>query len=121
MPDVLIVDDEEDICDFLSQSLEREGLNVLYAVTGEQALSLIDENDFKVCVIDLKLCTTVTGMDVIKKARSRRPNAKVVAMSGYIDMGLRQEAEQVGVCRFFEKPGDLKPEVFCEKVKVLLR
>lgn len=120
MPDVLIVDDEEDICDFLSQSLEREGFEVRFAVTGDQALKLIEENQFKVCVVDLKLCTAITGMDVIKAIRKSQPAAKVAAMSGYIDMGLRQEAEEVGVVQYFEKPADLKPEVFCQKVKLLL-
>ena len=42
MANILIVDDEEDICDFLSDILQKMGLDVKYVFSGEDALSLIE-------------------------------------------------------------------------------
>ena len=117
---VLIVDDEEDICDFLCQILNRLGLETAFAVTGEQAVELIAKKHWHLCVIDLKLSTAVTALDIMKAVREKSPDTIVVAMSGYIDLKLREQAEKFGVHDYLEKPGDLGPEVFSEKIKTLL-
>ena len=89
--------------------------------TAEKALELVEKNEFQICVVDLKLSTSVTGLDVIVAIRKKWPSAKVVAMSGYVDIGLRQKAEHLGVIGFFEKPQDIRPDVFETKIKALLR
>ena len=120
MYDVLIVDDEEDIGDFLCQVLEQIHLKGKFVVTGEEAVRLVDEHDFKLMIVDLKLSTTMTGLDVIQKVSERRPKMKIVAMSGYVDMGMKQQAEKFGVIDYLEKPIDLRTEVFLKKVGAVL-
>ena len=120
MIDVLIVDDEEDICDFLTQISEELGFKAAFALTGEEALKLIDQNGVKVCVIDLRLSTAMSGIDVIKAIRARKPETVLAAMSGYIDVGLKQEAERFHVSAYLEKPTDLKPGAFTAKLKDLM-
>ena len=120
MTDVLIVDDEEDICDFLTQISEELGFKTVFALTGEEALKLIDQEEIKVCIVDLKLSTAMSGIDVIKAIRARRPETVIVAMSGYVDVGLKHEAERFNVSAYLEKPTDLKPDVFGEKLKSLI-
>ena len=119
MTDVLIVDDEEDICDFLTQVSEELGFKTVSALTGEEALKLIDQEEIKVCIVDLKLSTAMSGIDVIKGIRARRPETVIVAMSGYVDVGLKHEAERYNVSAYLEKPTDVKPEIFSEKLKSL--
>ena len=120
MFDALVVDDEEDICEVLKEELEALGLETISAATGEAALKLTEMNEWKLCLVDLKLATAVTGLDVIKAIRSRRPRAIVIAMTGYVDVGLRQETEELGVAAYFGKPDDLRPEVFARKIKEIL-
>ena len=120
MTDVLIVDDEEDICDFLTQVSEGLGFKTVFALTGEEALKLIDQEEIKVCIVDLKLSTAMSGIDVIKAIRARRPETVIVAMSGYVDVGLKHEAERYNVSAYLEKPTDVKPEIFSEKLKGLM-
>lgn len=117
---VLIVDDEEDICDFLKQMLENMGLEVENAMLGEDALQMVYEQNWNLAIVDLKLTSSVTGLHVIKALRDKDPETIVVAMSGYIDVGLRQEAEKLRVSDFLEKPGDLSLDVFSEKVKAMI-
>jgi len=120
MFDALVVDDEEDICDILREKLGEMGLHVASAVTGEEALRLTEANAWRLCLVDLKLATAVTGLEVIKAIRQKQPQAIVIAMTGYVDVGLRQETERWGVAAYFGKPDDLRPEVFKEKIKALL-
>jgi ActR/RegA family two-component response regulator len=119
--DALVVDDEEDICGHLKDELDSLGLAAVSATTGEEALRLGEANEWKLCVIDLKLATAVTGLDVIKSIRARRPKAVVIAMTGYVDLGLKQETERLGVAAYFGKPDDIRPDVFKKKIDALLK
>lgn len=122
MNKAMVVDDEEDICEFLTQILkEKLEFDVETVLSGEKALELVENNEFQICVVDLKLSTSVTGLDVIVAIRKKWPRTKVVAMSGYIDIGLRQKAEHLGVTGFFEKPQDIRPDIFEAKIKALIR
>lgn len=120
-PDVLIVDDEEDICDFLKEEFKELNLEADFALTGEEALRKIEGGKWKMFVIDLKLSTRVTGLDVIKAARSQLPEATVIVMTGYMDIGLKQDVERLGVKAFLRKPDDVQPDVFRDKIQSLLR
>jgi len=118
MPEALIVDDEEDICDFLSAMLaEKLGFGVQTALSGDEALRLISEGSHDFFLIDLKLSTSVTGLDVIHAAREKCPKAIVIAMTGYVDVALMQKAEKMGIKDYFEKPDDLAPDVFERKIR----
>lgn len=120
MFDALVVDDEEDICEILSEELAGMGFSPTSAMTGEEALRLTETHEWRLCLIDLKLATAITGLDVIKALRERCPRAAVIAMTGYVDIGLRQESERLGVAGFFGKPDDLRPEVFKRKIETIL-
>lgn len=116
----LVVDDEEDIGEILKEELEILGLETISVATGEAALKLTELNDWKLCLVDLKLATAMTGLDVIRAIRAKRPKARIVAMTGYVDVGLRQETEKLGVSAYFGKPDDLRPEVFKKKIEAIL-
>ncbi len=120
MPKALVVDDEEDICDFLSAMLaEKLGFETGYALSGDEALRLISEGSHDFFLVDLKLSTSVTGLDVIGAAREKCPKATVIAMTGYVDVALMQKAEKLGIKAYFEKPDDLAPDVFERKIRAL--
>jgi len=120
MPRALVVDDEEDICDFLRAFLEeRFGYEAQYALSGEEALRLIAEKEWEFFLVDLKLTTSVTGLDVIAAAREKCPKATVIAMTGYVDIAMMQKAKKMGINDYFEKPDDLAPDVFEKKVRAI--
>lgn len=117
MNKALVVDDEEDICQCLKEELEELGLNVSVALTGEEALKLIESEYFDLAIIDMRLATEITGLDIIKAVRDKQTEALVFAMTGYIDIGLRQKVESLGVRGFLEKPNDVQPDVFAKKIR----
>lgn len=117
---VLLVDDEEDICDFLKRVLEDLGFQVEFALLGDVAMRLIKEKVFQLAIVDLKLSSGISGLDVIRKIRQSTPKVIVVAMSGYVDVGLKQETERLGVHGYLEKPDDINPDVFSRKIQSLV-
>ncbi len=121
MLNAMIVDDEEDICELLQEALEKFELNVRYTLTGEEAVQRIRTQEFKLCIVDLRLSTEITGLDVIRIIREHSPKCIVVAMTGYVDIGLRQAAEKIGIDAFLAKPDDLREETFDKKIRTLLQ
>lgn len=117
---ILIVDDEEDICDFLVQLVGKLGHQAEFALSGEQALEWIEKKKWDAAIVDLKLSTSITGLDVIRAFHTKSPGTLVAAMTGYVDVGLRQEAERLGVSDYFKKPDDVLPDVFTDKFNRIL-
>lgn len=120
MKHALIVDDEEMIGELLTDELAKFGFVVDYATTGEKGIELVKAKDYYFAIIDMKLSTSLSGLDVMRELRQRRPNAIVVAMTGYIDVTMKQEAEHMGIHDFFMKPDDLRPEIFGQKIEKLI-
>lgn len=116
---VLLVDDEEDICESLRDALADSGYDVDYATTGEMALEKIAAGVWDMGVIDLKLSTKVTGLDVMEALHEKNPFAIIVACSGYEDISLRQRVEKLGARAFLRKPNDIQYEVFSKKIGAL--
>lgn len=121
MANILIVDDEDEICEYLCKTLEEIGINASFCLTGEETLAMIEKSEFDLFVIDMKLPTAVTGLDLIKTIRKKFPHAAIAGMSAYIDRELKEEALRYGAQDYFEKPDDLKMERFSEKIKLLLQ
>lgn len=114
---VLVVDDEEEICDYIRDILAEEGCSVKQAFCGEDVPKLISNKNFDIAFVDLKLSTAVSGLDVIKSLRQNYPKIKVVAMTGYVDAHLKHQIEDLGVSLFLEKP--FSPDHITKAVKEL--
>ncbi len=108
MKTVLLVDDEEDICLLVKENLEEIfGVSVDYVHSGESAIRKIRESSWTLAIVDLKLPTGVSGIDVIRAAKQIRPEMQVVAITGYVDEELKKETESFNVREYLEKPGDI--------------
>lgn len=95
----LIVDDEPDIRQLIAMAIEsrNQGLFVCgEAATGEEALSLAEETDPKVVVLDERM-PGMSGIETAAELLRRRPRQHVIMCSAYLDADLRQRAEAVGI------------------------
>lgn len=82
----LVSDDDEDIRDFISYVLERAGHDVTVAGNGADALARATEHDFDLIVLDHHM-PRMTGLEVAAQLRDLRPQARVLLMSGDLDVG----------------------------------
>lgn len=81
MPRLLLLDDDPDLRDTVSEYLRARGHYVYSSDRPEDILKKIPSGEFSIAVIDLFLPDS-DGLDVIEKAKHLQPNLKVIAISG---------------------------------------
>src|SRR5919108_379386 len=100
----LIVDDEEGIRFFLSETLERMGHLVTAAASGEEALDRLQDTAFELAILDLKLGGPVDGQRVLESIRWRWPGTMVIMLTAHGSLESAVEAIQEGVDGYLLKP-----------------
>lgn len=111
---LLIVEDEAKIRALLSSYFEGHGHEVLTTESGEEALTLLQEHQPALVLLDLSLKGKLTGKDVLKEAAQRAPAAKVVIVTGLVEAS-EEEFKQLGASGLLRKPIEL------DALKQLLR
>jgi DNA-binding NtrC family response regulator len=104
---VMVVDDEEIVCDRLGGHLEKSGFHVTTFTDSREALSALAEGRFHVVVTDLKMAGA-SGLDVLQNVRLRRQPTQVIIITGYGSIEAAREAEAVGAFDFVCKPFELQ-------------
>ena len=100
---VLIIDDEEAICDSMSQVLHKEGYAVRVTAEGKEALRLYDNEAFEVVFLDLKL-PGIRGMDILSRIKEASPETQVIIITGYASIESAVEAMKRGAFDYMAKP-----------------
>jgi DNA-binding response OmpR family regulator len=78
---ILIIDDDEELCAELSEVLEAEGFKVDTALDGLQGLRSLQEKQYQIIILDLKL-PGINGYGVLKDIRKTVTSIKVLVLSG---------------------------------------
>ncbi|MBM96893.1 MAG: sigma-54-dependent Fis family transcriptional regulator [Oceanospirillaceae bacterium] len=102
----LIIDDEPDIRQLLSISLERMNLKCFQAADVSEALALLEERRYHFCITDMKL-PDGNGMDIIQLCHSRYSDMPVAMITAHGNMEMAVEALKAGAFDFVAKPLDL--------------
>ncbi|MGI9554202.1 MAG: response regulator [Thermodesulfobacteriota bacterium] len=100
---ILVVDDDLYIGDLIKDSLKDQGHNVIVVDNGEEAINLFKENHFDIAFIDYML-PGVTGLEVIRKARSDNPQTALILITGSVTSYIAEEAVAEGATSFLQKP-----------------
>jgi len=103
---VLLVDDEEDFLQSLSQRLETRGLKVTGATRGEEAVDMVDQQDFDAIVLDLAM-PGMDGLETLKKIREKHPEAEIIMLTGHASIKSSVEAMRLGAEDYLEKPFEI--------------
>jgi DNA-binding response OmpR family regulator len=100
----LIVDDEQRIRFFLTETLERVGHIVTAVASGEEALDRLQTTAFDLAILDLKLGGPVDGQRVLEAIRWRWPSTVVIMLTAHGSLESAVDAIQEGVDGFLLKP-----------------
>jgi UDP-3-O-acyl N-acetylglucosamine deacetylase len=106
MPTVLVVDDEPQIRTSLRGILSEEGLRVLEASNGRQALDLIRQEAPEVVLLDVWM-PDVDGMELLETLHGAMPPPQVIMISGHGNIETAVRATKLGAFDFIEKPFSL--------------
>ncbi len=100
---VLVVDDEAIVRESIRDWLKDAGYQVATAETGEEALEVIEKQDFSVMVLDIRL-PGQTGIAVLKEVKAQRPWIKSIIITAYPSDETTSEARQLGAIDYLVKP-----------------
>lgn len=105
----LVVDDEDKICTLVKWYLEGRGYHVFAAACGAEAREFLTALSFDVVITDIMM-PGESGFDLIAYIRSRRPNARIIVMTGRGLGEIRAElsAANCSVDGFIGKPFHLE-------------
>jgi DNA-binding NtrC family response regulator len=111
---VLIVDDEKDFLDILSERLGARGMNVSTASSAEDALRMIEAESYDVVILDYMM-PALDGFKAIKLMKASQLEMKIILMTGNVPDEKLIEARALGALDVIEKPPDLNELV--QKIK----
>ena len=111
---ILIVDDEESICQSLDGVLSDDGHEVLTAASGEEALKIVEDELPSLILLDIWL-PGLDGVEILKAIKAKHPQIRVVMMSGHGTIETAVKATKLGAFDFIEKPLSL------DKVLLIVR
>src|ERR1041384_7569972 len=103
MPNVLIVDDEEDTRILLSEGLKRRGFTVDIAASAQECLEKVRDDDVDVVVTDVQM-PGLSGVQLCEQLRERHPHVLSIVLTGLATYDTAIEAVRSGVYDYLTKP-----------------
>lgn len=103
---LMLVDDEKRYLQTTAKLMEKKGIEVVTAQSGEQALDLLRTHDVHVVILDIKM----PGMDGFKTLRAIKtlyPRVEVIMLTGHATMDSAIEGLQFGAFDYVMKPADI--------------
>jgi response regulator RpfG family c-di-GMP phosphodiesterase len=105
-PQVLIVDDEPQVCALIRDGLADSGLRCTAVTKPAKAKQLLDQKDFNVMVTDIAM-PEASGLDLLAHARHSVPGCKVILITGKPSAEVLAKALSLGAYDYFLKPFDI--------------
>ncbi|WP_026687822.1 sigma-54-dependent transcriptional regulator [Azovibrio restrictus] len=100
---ILVVEDDPNLREAISDTLELAGRPVLSAPGGEEALDILAREKVSIVVSDVRMMP-MDGITLLKEIRLRHPRLPVLLMTAYADVDRAVEAMRSGACDFLLKP-----------------
>jgi len=102
---ILLVEDEDNVRAFSARALSATGYEVFEADCGEQALEILEEQDYKMdLLISDVVMPEMDGPALLKKIRAKMPKLRVIFVSGYAEESVRKDIEDDQSVEFLAKP-----------------
>lgn len=101
---VLIVDDEKDICDLLSEELKELGYLCEIAEDGKSALQKMAKRKFDIALLDIRL-PGISGIELLEKINAEH-NLAVIMITAINDVNTAVESMKLGAFDYIVKPFD---------------
>ncbi len=111
---ILVIDDEPIVGKRLKPALEKNGYRVEAFTNGKEALEKFDDAEFDIVVTDIRM-DEIDGIDVLNSVLAKKPDTKVIIITGYATIEMAREALAKGAFDFISKP--FKPNELREVIE----
>ena len=105
MPNILVVDDEAAIRESLKDWLMEDGYSVALAIDGENAIAMVQESQYDVILLDLKM-PGIDGLETMRRIKGISPDSEVLMMTAYASVDTAVQAMKEGAFDYLVKPFD---------------
>ncbi len=103
---ILLVDDEKEFVQTLSERLKMRQFTSEIAYNGQEALDFTDQEETEVMVLDLKM-PGIDGFEVLKKIKQTKPNIEVIILTGHGTEKDKKTCMDMGAFAYLQKPADI--------------
>ncbi|TMA08680.1 MAG: response regulator [Deltaproteobacteria bacterium] len=104
---ILVVDDEQNFLELLIRILGKRGFEVKTALSGTEALRLLEQDSFDLALLDIRM-GPINGIQLLEEIKGRKPRIKAIMMTAYPTIETRMQAFEKGASAYLTKPVDLK-------------
>lgn len=111
---VLLVDDEGEFLEALSQRMTSRGMEVTTTTSAREAIKKVEEGSFDAVILDLMM-PEMDGLEVLQTLKQKKPEIQVILLTGHGSVAKGIEAMKLGAMDFLEKPAEIKE--LTEKIK----
>lgn len=118
---ILVVDDEPEILETISEFLTAEGFRVTTAASGEDALACIAADSFPLMITDMKM-PGLSGLDLLRKVKTQDEDTEVIVLTGYGTLENAIEAlRNGGAYDYLRKPLEYLDDLSCAVINALTK
>jgi two-component system response regulator FlrC len=110
VPRILVVDDDEDVRDFLEDALDLAGHDVSSARDGKEAVAMLQSRSFHVVVTDLNM-PRMGGMELVRWIKEEQPEVECIVLTAHGSVSNAVEAMKLGALDYLQKPLDSPKEL----------
>jgi len=103
MQNILVIDDDKDMCLMLSRFLNKKNYAVTIAHSGEEGLKFLRSTDYDLVLCDYKL-PDVNGIELLQKIKILNARVAVIIVTGYSDVKTAVETFRYGASDYITKP-----------------
>lgn len=103
MPTILIVDDEKDFCNSLSDLLQSEGYETISAFGGREAIFILENKSIDLVFLDINL-PGMKGIEVLEKIKNIEESLPVIMLTGYGEIKSAVDSMKKGAFNYLTKP-----------------
>ena len=111
---ILIVDDEQEYLDILTERMEGRNFEVDKARNGMEALDRLSTSTYDAIVMDMMM-PGMDGLETLKRIREKYPDMQVILLTGHATVQKGVDAIKMGALDFLEKPAEI--ETLTAKIK----
>jgi len=102
---ILLVDDETDFVETMTKRFGIRKMPIATASCGAEALKLVDEQDFDVVILDVRM-PGMGGLEVLRQIRAKRPLTEVIMLTGHASLDAGMQGMNLGAYDYVLKPAD---------------
>ncbi len=111
---ILIVEDEKTVADFMKQTIKRSYPNtrIVHVPTGTKGLKLLQQQSFDLLITDFRL-PGLSGLSLIEQIRENNPQLLIVLATAYAPPDIESRMRDLNINAYLQKPFTVEKLVVC--------